>query len=71
MSEILEDEMEPISLADAAKIANVTPEALRHAAQKTKTLKAKKKGRNWFTTRAWVAAWMASQEHHKTGRPRS
>ena len=64
----MEDEM--ITLTKAAKIAGVTPEALRSAARKG-TLKAKRLGpRAWMVTRNELKSWMENDTFHIGGRPK-
>jgi hypothetical protein len=48
-----EEELDLLTLSEAAKVAGFTPEYLNMLARKKK-LQAMKIGRNWFTTRNWL-----------------
>lgn len=56
-----------ISLSEAVKIAGCTPEHLNLMARRKK-LKAKKLGRNWYTTKEWLEAYLENIEREKNSR---
>lgn len=55
-----------ISLKEASKIAGCTPEHLNLMSRKKK-IKAVKLGRNWYTTREWVAKYLENGARQKKG----
>ncbi|MFA6383611.1 MAG: hypothetical protein WCX17_04290 [Parcubacteria group bacterium] len=70
-----EEELDLLTLSEAAKIAGFTPEYLNMLARKKK-LQAMKIGRNWFTTQNWLNDFfhpelktldLVSEEEIKTG----
>ncbi len=60
----LEGPDDPITLARAAEIAGVTPDALKKAVQRGR-LQATKPARDLFTSRRWLHRYLAS----RTARP--
>ena len=54
-----------LTLNEAATLAGYrNTGSLRHAIQRG-TLRAEKHGRDWFTTRAWLAAYLAQRPTRK------
>jgi uncharacterized protein YuzE len=57
---------QPISLAEAATIANVSPQAIRKAIERGR-LDGRKIGRNWTTTTAALTTYLNSRAHEGPG----
>ena len=51
-----------LTLSQAAEIAGLSPQTLRIQAGAGR-LRAEKRGRDWFTTRAWLNEYLAGRKH--------